>query len=512
MPPQDRNSIIVAKNPGSWTNKHLNVTQQIDRLYDVWNPPAPNPDGWGDLQLTIRQLQALLRDAGARPDPIRLRGIGGGWSLSRAAVTDGRLVNTKGLNWKFPLQGNHLLPGYKGAPSDLVFAQCGTSVQELNSYLERRGYSLKTSGASNGQTIVGAVATGTHGSAFGFGAMQDFVVGMHIIVSPDRHYWLERDSYRVVSQDFLAKLGAEPKWDDDIFNAALVSFGSFGLIHAVLIETEPIYLLEAFRRRLPMDANLTRAMQTLDFTGLNLPYPNETPFHWEATLNPYDIAGGAYVTAMYKRPYRPDYPRVPAAGGGLGPGDDLLAVIGTLFDVAPAPVPFIVKQFASIFLPLYESRWGTHGETFTATDARGKGISVELGVPIEEVGRAREIILAANAAAGPFGGFFAFRYVPASKALLAFTHYDMTCCIEFPGVAENVSMRFYQQMWDDLDRAGIPYTLHWGQVNNYMSQRVRATYGNRAVDTWIDARHTLLDETGRKVFSSPFLEQCGLHV
>jgi hypothetical protein len=36
--------------------------------------------------------------------------------------------------------------------------------------------------------------------------------------------------------------------DDDLFNAAVVSFRSFGLMHGLLIEVEPIYMLKLYVR------------------------------------------------------------------------------------------------------------------------------------------------------------------------------------------------------------------------------------------------------------------------
>ena len=125
-----------------------------------------------------------------------------------------------------------------------MFAQCGTTVLELNQVLEAKGLALPTSGASNGQTIAGAIATGTHGAANSVGAMQDFVVGLHVIGEDGRHYFIERASRPVVSPSFVARLGAEVRRDDQLFDAALVSFGSFGLVHAVLLEVVPLYVLE----------------------------------------------------------------------------------------------------------------------------------------------------------------------------------------------------------------------------------------------------------------------------
>src|SRR4030095_12269917 len=110
------------------------------------------------------------------------------------------------LNMLFPIRNiQSLSPGYKGTPANLLFAQGGNSIQELNNWLRQNKRSLKTSGASNGQTIAGCFSTGTHGSAIDTGSVQDFVVGMHIITGPGTHIWLERESYPVVSDTVIQR-------------------------------------------------------------------------------------------------------------------------------------------------------------------------------------------------------------------------------------------------------------------------------------------------------------------
>jgi hypothetical protein len=280
------------------------------------------------------------------------------------------------------------------------------------------------------------------------------------------------------------------------------------VIHAVMIETEPLFLLEASRHRLPLNDALRHAMTTLDFSVLPMAYPAERPYHFELVVNPHDLAGGAYVTTMYKRPYREDYPRL-AAGGKFGPGDDVLHIVGTISDTVAALVPGIVGALAGTFYAEYPSAWGTLGEFFTGINVQGKTSSTEIGLPLEAASNALDATLAAHRGAGPFAGLFAFRFVKRSPALLAFTKYDTTCTIELPGAFSQRSENFFQRTWDELDGANIPYTLHWGQENNFTPQRVRSMYGN-AVDRWIDSRHRLLDAAALEAFSSPFLEQCGL--
>src|SRR5215475_14030703 len=110
----------------------------------------------------------------------------------------------------------------------------------------------------------------------------------------------------IFADGLIARLGAQLLRDDTLFNAALVSFGSFGLVHGVMIEAEPLYLLEASRQRLPIDNQLKRAMQTLDFSTIPTPHPDQEPLHFEVVINPHDTGDGAYVTTMYQRPYRHD--------------------------------------------------------------------------------------------------------------------------------------------------------------------------------------------------------------
>jgi hypothetical protein len=504
MPAADRAARVNVRTDSPWINRHQNVVQRFDRLYDVWNPANSNADiQLDDLKLTIAALQQILADA--IRDNTTLRAIGGGWSLSEAAVTDGRLVNTQPLNWYLPIGPTGGVAGYPSDPSHLVYFQCGTRVKEVNTILATqldRPLALKTTGASNGQTIAGAVSTGTHGSRFRFGAMQDYVVGIHLIVAPDRTVWLERVSRPVLSAAVVAQLGAELVRDDTLFNSALVSFGSFGLIVGLLIEAEPLYLLEASRHRVPIDAALKHTMDSLEFPA------GQEPFHFEVVVNPHDIAGGAYVTNMYQSPYRSNYPRPPVSPAGLAPGDDAVAFIGKLGDQLPAIVGPLVNLLVASEYKSYDEVFGTPGEIFDTNTDLQKEMSAEIGVPFEQASRALEIMLAAPQV-HDYPGLLAFRWVKGSDALLAFTKFATTCAIELPAAYASRTVDFYDAVWQGLESAGIPHTLHWGQMNNFTPERVRAMYGG-AVDDWIASRNTLLTSPARAVFSSPFLRQCGL--
>jgi len=500
---------VVKTGDKTWENRHQTFVEDIQDLYELANEDILNAsDGYNDA---TKGYQALIADAIASQTPLRT--LGGGWSWMKiATVNNGIMLDTKPLNTLFNISAASVSPAYTGNPDLLLFAQSGNCVWEISKFLEPRGRCLKTSGASNGQTIAGAVSTGTHGSAFDFGATPEFVVGMHLIVGPNRHVWLERASAPVVSDTFIQGLQTELVQDDDLFNAALVSFGSFGIIHGMLIETEEKFLLETYMSRINYDDSLKAIMQTLDFgsnTTPPLPCGTERPFHFSVLLNPYDIENGAYVTTMYKRPFQPDYKAPQDNPSGIGPGDDAATIMGSLIQAIPALNSVLVNTVIKTSLTLFQKQFGTHSQVFDNTTLRGKLLSAAVGFSIEHAPQVADLMLSINGDIGPFTGIFSFRFVKQSTATLGFTRFPHTCIMELDAPFSDATYSFYTQVWQKLEEEQIPFTFHWGKVNELNPERLANMYGD-GVDKWIAARNKLLDADTIKVFNNPILEQWGL--
>ena len=489
-----------------WQNRHEIFEETISDLYQLGNEPNLGAlDGYNDTTNGIQQL--ILQAINSN---LTLRALGSGWSWTKiATVKNGLMLDTKPLNTLFTITPESVAATYTGESHKLFFAQCGNGVWELSKLLQARNLSLKTSGASNGQTIAGVIGTGAHGSAFDVGAVQDYVVGLHIITGADKHVWLERKSAPVVAASFINKLKTKLIQDDDLFNAALVSFGSFGIIHGVMIEAEDIFLLEGYLQRMPYDDDLKHMMETLDFSNAHLPCGNERPFHFSSYINPYDLAKGAYVTTMYKRPYTNNYKKPVPNAAGIGPGDDAPCFIGKLTQVIPALVPIVVNKLLSASIVPYNKQMGTIGEIFSNTTLHGKLLSAAIGIPIEFVNKVAELLIAINKTDGPFVGLFAFRYIKKSAATLAFTRYKFTCVCELDGAFSDQTYSFYKAVWKKLEDDNIPFTFHWGKVNELDPVRIQKMYGADAT-AWIAARNKLLDKNCLKVFTNPILTQWGL--
>lgn len=497
---------IVKTGFTTWENRHETFVEKIKDLYELGNDDSLSAlDSYNDA---TKGLQQIIGEAIAKQLP--LRALGAGWSWMKIATAEaGIMLDTKPLNIVFDVSAENINKSYTGDPGHLLFAQCGNGVWELSRYLKTRNLSLKTSGASNGQTIAGVMATGAHGSAFDVGAVQDFVLGMHIIVGPNRHIWLEKASSPVVTPAFLQKIGAELVQDDDLYHSALVSFGSFGIIHGVLLEAEPLFLLETYMARMPFDTTLRQLMQTLDFSQAQLPNGNERPYHFAISLNPYDLDNGAYVTTMYKRPYAPGYTPPARNLDGIGPGDDAPCFIGHLTQAIPALVPGLVSKLLATSLTPYSKQFGILSEIFDNTTLHGKLLSAAIGIPISYVGQAADLLLEVNKANGPFAGLFAFRFIKKSAARLAFTRFDFTCVLELDAAFSDETYAFYTAVWQRLEDEKIPFTFHWGKINELDFDRITRMYGDD-VQTWIAARNKLLDADTRKVFTNATLTKWGL--
>ena len=499
---------LIPTNQKTWTNRHETFVQPLDNLYDVDNGETDSV--LDDYNNTTAAIQSFLAESTTSGKEVR--GLGGGWSFTKVAATTGSLLNTKMMNLVFNILPGSISDSYRGDRSQLLFAQCGNSIKELHDFLNAKGKSLKACGASNGQTIIGAFSTGTHGAAIDVGATPDFIVGLHIVVSPTRHIYLERASYPVASDAFASKIRAELIRSDELFNAALVSFGSFGFIHGAMLESENIFLLEAFRQKKDLTNDLRDLMGTLDFgNSALLPHPNERPYHFQVLINPYQLPNGAYVTTMYKRPFTTGYTAPVNNLDNAGPGDGAAEFIGKIFDVAPPLIPTLVNVLIGSQYAPYGPQLGTLSEIFCTSDTRGKVMSAAMGIPLEFVNQVTDILLNLNNGPnGSFGGVFSYRYVGKSSGTLAFTRFGpSTCVLELDGVFSHNTTRFYQAVWDELDKMKIPYTFHWGKLNNLNDQKVKAIYG-ASRGAWIDARNRLLPKSSQSLFTNQLLKDWGL--
>ena len=516
-----------------WENAHQNFKHRFrpGASYNLQiDSTTTRLSDYNDMTANI---QWLIRNAIDGNTPIRA--MGNNWSFSPVAMCNGGMIATKGLNLTFKLGNSSLSERYLAGgktKDDVMFVQCGATISYLNDTLEIRSSprrSIRASGGSNGQTLAGATSTGTHGGALFTGAVHDTVIGLHLVTGADSHVWLERASRPAASDEFIEALGAKAIRDDAMFNAAIVSFGAFGIIHGLLIETEPLFLLQEYRfDNVAYTKQLTDALGKLDLPALRgllpgLPRENDAMklYHLEINLNPFNFehdnpAKGIYIRTFYKMPCPSDYvPNHDQLASERTYGDDLTGIVSRVLDAA-GPVldkhivgPLVNGLFKTALRAAAPAPQ-TIGEIFRYTRFRGQIASAAFAVDTRDIPAVLEEILAVNKV-NPFAGGIAMRFVKGTEATIGFTRFANSCVFEMDGIDAPLTRKFFEAVWSRLEKAKLPYTLHWGKLNFILNeQRVEQMYGAEKVASWKACREALLDGPTRRIFTNDFMKQCGL--
>ncbi len=122
-------------------------------------------------------------------------------------------------------------------------------------------WAFETLGGAGGQTVVGALNTGTHGGDFDRPPLADAVLAIHLVADGGKHYWIEAvsndrpqltDNSKLTGEFGKAELGGIENFeiirDNNVFDAVLVSVGRFGVIYSVVLKAVPQYSLYERRR------------------------------------------------------------------------------------------------------------------------------------------------------------------------------------------------------------------------------------------------------------------------
>ena len=214
-----------------------------------------------DSPTTAAELRRTIEAAVA--DAVRLKPVGSGHSHSNAAQpTDGhRYVDLSRLSGLIDTMSERVT--WRRSPGDgpdadpdetaWVRAKSGTRIQELTTrLLPPLDLGLLNMGTFDGQTVSGAVNTGTHGTGAGLGSFGDMVRSADLfVIVPDARLRPKVELWRLEPADGptdRARAGAIPGvdrlvQDDDLFYSMVVGFGSFGIAYSYLLAVRPYYWL-----------------------------------------------------------------------------------------------------------------------------------------------------------------------------------------------------------------------------------------------------------------------------
>ncbi len=189
---------------------------------------------------SIQDVLEMVQEGMDTNTPVRA--VGSGHSFSSAPKGEGILLDTDKLNKVKAYE-------FASKKGDFFDVQGGIKLKELNALLDKLGFGIRTMGGINHQSIAGAISTGTHGSSLVFGAMSQMVKSI-VLVTHDLNNPKEAKSYRIERSGENALTdpsnynGPELIQDDDVFHAAVVCFGSMGIIVSYVLKVEKMFFLQ----------------------------------------------------------------------------------------------------------------------------------------------------------------------------------------------------------------------------------------------------------------------------
>lgn len=503
-----------------WDTLHKNGPFNLKLLYETkleGERLMPNKlDRYNDVALEIQQLIKA-----AENDGDGFRAYGSAWSMSSIASHKDRMHYNAAMNISIPIHPNDCHTDSNYDSTDLFLFECGNTIKEISETLAENGKSLKTSGASNGQTIAGCISTGVHGAGLNIGSVQDYVVGLNLIIGPNPNdiVYIEPASKPALSDAFAHNLKARVIRDDDLFYAALVSLGSFGFIHGVVIEAEPLFLIKRYVKKISKSLAFELA-NTMDFKNSAFTIPGETdangkgndPFHYKIFINQYSNETDCTIEIMYKKPYSDSYPDpFPIIKESIY--RDLIYLFVKLAEKFPKSIPWLVKRLRKTILPtVNEETTGMLKEIFWDAPYQGPAYACSFGVDHKHSEKAMQVLGQLTRDEGPIPGIFALRFVKQTKATIGFTQFPTTCMIEINGVLWKKTRRimsleaYSKRMIEVLKANNIPFTIHWGKNSNWtFPNLVKHMYGDKA-EKWMAQRKKLLSPQMQTLFSNAFLK------
>lgn len=516
---------------------------------------------------TLEELVAIVKTAEKVPAN-RVRAVGSSWSFSSILENPGYVVETHGLNKviKHVITPNELTP-QAPAPRYLVHVEAGIKVNDLMTVLDSRGLAPFTLGGASGQTIAGVVSTSVHGSDWDRGPIPNMVRAIHLVGPGGVQHWIEPDQWRITDANALrARLpsAVQIHYDDDWFDAALVSVGSLGIVYAYVLEATDQHFLVASTKSMGWQELRLLLKSGEVFTPENrfvqvaidpgevgnnrkcyLMTRRQAPVGTPSGASDPDVLGafcqldflravimasaGSAVASTVMALIGVVFPPalgiglvpelVPLLGAALAPQGEgaLLNFIGTLLNVHPDLAAATVSGLTSSTIKVGQDYAQDIAHQIMAPlnlgDCAARGLSIELAFDtafdkhIDFIDEMMGVLDQQRLNGAVLGGWVSMRFVGPSRAILSPQQSARTCMVEVTSIHSLNGTKPIMKALEDLGaRHGA--VAHWGMFNDFSAARVKAAYPR--LDTWKRVRQELSAGGTLRTFDNKFTADSAL--
>jgi len=258
MPRHTRNKIRIDGKP-AWRNSTKTLTVKPQKYF--------TPKKLKDIEDIVQR---------AITESVPVRAVGSGHSFSKAPEAKGFLIDMDQLcglkPYEYSLKERH----YE--------VDAGMKIHDLNEELDKKGLAITTMGGIDHQSISGAISTGTHGSSLDFGAISKMVKSI-VLVTQNPLDPSKSETIRIEPRHGITNIakynGPRLVQDDDLFNAALVCFGTMGIIASLVVEVEPLYYLKEEKKLIDWPNLKTKLRSREVFDDAKAVFTLTNPYYFE---------------------------------------------------------------------------------------------------------------------------------------------------------------------------------------------------------------------------------------
>ncbi len=172
-----------------------------------------------EVPQSVSEVVDLVKAAGR--DGLPVKPVGSGHSFTPIAATDGVRVDLSRLSGLRRIDRE----------ADTVTVDAGMPLHRLNTILHAHGLALTNMGDVAYQTVSGAISTGTHGTGRDSAGLAAQVAELELVLADG------------------SVVTCSAREEPELFAAARLGLGAFGIITAVTFAVEPAYLLHAREER-----------------------------------------------------------------------------------------------------------------------------------------------------------------------------------------------------------------------------------------------------------------------
>ncbi|MEO0589364.1 MAG: hypothetical protein AAFZ11_02260 [Pseudomonadota bacterium] len=538
---------IVEVEGADWLDEHRTCDRSAVSVFKVVSEASGNLAD--DLAERSATLGAFMDRLAAQPHPVAI--TGSAWSQSDLFASPAVRVDTALDRALWSLPPEALADTFTGEAERFVMSTGGSKLKDIMAFLDERELSFRTAGSHKGQSIGGAIATGTHGSLLGEMGLETHVRGLLFISGTGEAHWIADPSRPVLSEAFVN--GFAKAADPALFEDAIIHLGGLGYCAGVLIEAIPRFGLSWKKAVAPLSQDWWQSVEEGDFASAAAPViGDKEPAFYELTFDPKTGLDAEVMQTLYWRDplaedytWEPDRPDPPEARdaldlitdafnafsafmvekrsekedeadedglSGLGKRLRLLDIADMIFDdfrksVATKPVsdhPESLLALTGNWKP--REVFGIRVDTFNAAFA----------IPVSELRRTLEI---GEEIAAHWRRHFVFtvRFAAKSRASMSFLRFEgPNAIINIDGLTRagiagwiSHSDEFSRAFTDALEEAGIPFSMHWGKDIPSNATKIAADFGP-AAERYRTARAALVPDALRAKLCPPQLARWGL--